>query len=160
VAANPEAVLKTQDHSTPIFVRWRWIFYLAVLASCAGWYGIWLWRHPGQAAAANRQKSHAASRAIRCLHNQSGPTPREEAEQAAQILATYLREQFGLTVAEPTQADLEVFLSGNGCAVPVAARVVGFFQGCDEARFSPPGNRAGNFVQTATELIGAMERAS
>jgi hypothetical protein len=107
-------------------------------AVCAVWFVCWRRLYPDAARLASQRRSRAARRALAALNAARRLDSAECANRTAAVVADYLHERLDLTIAEPTPREIAALFEQRVCSAALSARAVGFFEGCDNARFLPP----------------------
>lgn len=121
---------------------------------CALWYAVWRRAHPHVDHLSRQRRSRAARTALNSLAwLQAGQT-----EQAASIVAAYLRERFELASREPTPFEVADHLRRAGTAPESVERAADFFRNCDTLRFAADAEpESDDPVLLAKALILALE---
>lgn len=133
------------------------IYLLLPPALCALWYRRWRRLHPDEGRYRQQQRSQAAQKALRLLHDEPGPNE----EQVFLLLAGYLWQRFDLVLTEPTPREVAHHLNRLGISRDLRTRVADFIARCDAVRFAPVGKTSGSrFAEEAAQLIHALEAES
>lgn len=120
---------------------------------CVAWYLAWRHRHPDAVRARRVQQSGAARRALHRLASSVNGEP-------VLVVTGYLQQRLGLTVAEPTPAEVAGHLCKAGVSSALADKTAGFYRDWDRLRFGPAdGDGHQSLGRLAAELILAIEEA-
>lgn len=154
--ADGPAVLR-HEHASPLAAPLALaLLLLTPPALCTGWYVCrrhWL---PEGTYLKRRHRSRAARAALKALRalgcKDSHP------HVVASVLTDYLRQRFGLQVAEPSPTEVAVYLQEIGCPDILSAKAADVFRACDAARFAPDSGSGRRDLATAgAGIILALE---
>jgi hypothetical protein len=125
---------------------------------CVAWYFVWRRLNPGAARLARRRRSRAAQEALKALGTiDKDHDPEEQARQAAAAVADYLRQRLELPVIEPTPAEAEAHLRGQGISEKLAGQTVDLLRTCAAVRFDPQPPPPADLAEAANGVILALE---
>jgi hypothetical protein len=125
---------------------------------CVGWYIAWRRLYPDAARLSHRRRSRAAQRALKALHDLDKHTdPAKQAQRTASAVAGYLRHRLELPIIEPTPAEAETHLRGQGVSEMLAGRTADLLRRCAAVRFDPEPSAQTDLAETAGQVILALE---
>lgn len=110
------------------------------------WWAVWRRLYPDAARLLRMQQSRAARTALQALDSA------KDASVAA-ITALYLRQRVGLPSAEPTPAEVGIFLRRAGASDLLAGRATELFRACDAVRFAPAPPAAAEELSSAARCL-------
>lgn len=126
-------------------------------AGCAAW--LWWWRraYPDMAKLQRERRSRAARRALAVLDQAAGAKGRRGAEDIAHAVGEYLRERYGLPVAEPTPAEAIAWVRGHGLGGETLDALGRILTDCTSTRFQADEALRDSLVGDARGWILALE---
>ncbi|HLJ92819.1 MAG TPA: BatD family protein [Gemmataceae bacterium] len=115
-------------------------------------------RYPDVTTQLRKRRSRAAQHTLRAIRRLSRLDTPAQAQQAAAILAEYLRHRLDLRTMEPTPAELARQLEQLGSNPVLAQSVACFYGEFDAVRFAPElTHEAKDWPAAATRLVYALE---
>jgi hypothetical protein len=150
-------------HEEPVVIPKAWVFILLALAPpvlSIGWYRVWRRWNPTQARLSRMRKSRAARQALQALKPTHHREPKEEAREAANVLAGYLQERLDLSATQPAPEEIAAHLLSKEIPVLLANRTADFFRECDAIRFGPPRQGSSPLRQQGIQLNGLQAEAA
>jgi hypothetical protein len=158
--ANGEEILCRDDPGTlpgPVVLS---LLALVPPVGCMAWFLTWRRLYPDAARQTKQRRSRAARNALQQLRASRRIPRANQPERAAGIVTDYLRRRLDLPAAEATPIEVAAHFQRMGLAHALAERAVRFFRDCDAARFRPSPSSDWPAVETAAQLILAVEDAS
>jgi hypothetical protein len=122
---------------------------------CAGGYGAWRLANPQGPRLARRKRSQAAQQAVKRFR---GFQTDHQVREHAAVVVDYLRQRFGLSIAEPTPAEIHASVRRASISPRVAGQLADLFHRFDALRFAPQGQfEASQLEADAQNVIMALE---
>jgi hypothetical protein len=158
VATGPEVLVRPRRWPGPGLAA-TLVVVLAPPAVCAAWWLLWRRWYPDLARRTQQRRSRAARRALYSLQQAGGLAGHDLAARAAAVMTEYLHERLDLAPREPTPAEAQAHLVGQGLPPETAEAVGDFYRACDAARFLPELDAASSLTAQAEKLVLALEEA-
>jgi hypothetical protein len=134
---------------------WLPILFIAPLLA-VGWVMLWKKIYPDSARLAQLRRNRSVRTALTAL-TAARRTGHDIAGQAADIMGRYLHERFDLPWHARTPAEIAGHLQSLGSTQQQVDLAISFFKDCDAARFAPTDAELPGLIDTAEQLIIALE---
>ncbi len=145
--------------------RWTTPWAASLIASPLAWLVVALTsRHRARMKAdvnyaRRRRAGRAARAALRKARMRAQPT--EQLHELSEVLTGYLADRFGFTRGALTPHEVRSLLARNGLDPSVAAKIAGFLESCEVARFAPGVSEelsTARAAKTVLQWIHALEQ--